>query len=190
MAKPETCAACGQEVRWGWRHDREAYWHREDVDHPPIFGNALTPEQWEVTRRALAEARGEKADEEEASHEIEPIEVHARDVTIDEFPPRSGIRQVINLITKQGWELVSVRHARGPYMGARKSLGVSDVHVVKARGPVRLDGTTPVAVASWRDLDFDFAYIGVLPHLERVKSTDLKAWIKGKYAPDSREGDD
>lgn len=41
---PLTCSKCGQEVRRGWRHGREAWWHREDVDHEPIFGRIFTPE--------------------------------------------------------------------------------------------------------------------------------------------------
>lgn len=44
MSRPETCSRCGEEVRWGWRHGRQAYWHRLDVDHLPLFGTIITPE--------------------------------------------------------------------------------------------------------------------------------------------------
>lgn len=38
--KSETCSRCGQEVRRGYRDGRLAWWHREAVDHEPVFGNA------------------------------------------------------------------------------------------------------------------------------------------------------
>lgn len=39
------CAVCGEELRLGWRHGRRDFWHREDVDHFPIFGHIRTPEE-------------------------------------------------------------------------------------------------------------------------------------------------
>lgn len=46
MASRETCSRCGEEVRWGWRHGRQSYWHREDVDHEPVFGYIMSDEDW------------------------------------------------------------------------------------------------------------------------------------------------
>lgn len=42
--KPEVCTHddCGQEVRWGYRDGRQAWWHRDDVGHEPIFGRRMT----------------------------------------------------------------------------------------------------------------------------------------------------
>lgn len=36
--RPQTCSTCHQEVRWGWRDGREGWWHRDPVDHQPVFG--------------------------------------------------------------------------------------------------------------------------------------------------------
>jgi hypothetical protein len=181
MPKPETCSRCGQEVRYGRRGDFTGWLHREEVDHVAVFGRIMTPEMEEKVR-LHREAVESAVDPDEGP--LPPVEIYAHDVDPEDFAPRSGIRQIINLIPKQGWELLSVRHARGPYVGSKgQSLGISDSHVVKARGPARLDGGVPVAVASWRDSKFDFAYIGTIEkgHLEprKVDSTSMKNWIKG-----------
>lgn len=53
MTRPETCSRCGEEVRRGWRHGREAYWHRLDVDHEPVFGRMMTEaDKAEIERQA------------------------------------------------------------------------------------------------------------------------------------------
>lgn len=65
MAAVETCSVCGAEVRWGHRDGldgqgvRLAYWHRELVDHEPIFGRRMTAEDVaEVARqKALPRTR-------------------------------------------------------------------------------------------------------------------------------------
>lgn len=44
MAASETCSTCGEEVRYGYRDGVLAYWHRLEVDHVPIFGYVMTPE--------------------------------------------------------------------------------------------------------------------------------------------------
>jgi len=53
MASSETCSRCGQEVRWGWRDGREGYWHREAVDHVPIFGHIQTEDERAEIERQL-----------------------------------------------------------------------------------------------------------------------------------------
>lgn len=53
MASSETCSLCGQEVRWGWREDREAYWHRDAADHQPVFGRIFTAEDKAEVERQL-----------------------------------------------------------------------------------------------------------------------------------------
>lgn len=220
--RSETCSRCSQEVRFGTRGTTTGWLHREDVDHIAILGRIATPEDLaeidrqdrEVVRydndgmayttaefdilkdkdvdrrrRRLAELKGEDPDYVEP---LPPVEVQAHDVDPTDFPPRSGIRQVINLVHGKGktrvdgWELISVRHARGPYVGADGSvLSISDTHVVKARGPRELDGGLPIAVASWRDGKFDFAFIGTIkdnrldPH--KVDATTMKNWIKGTH---------
>jgi len=209
----QTCSRCGEEVRYGTRRLTTGWLHRGNPDHAAILGHIMTPEEaaeierqqhlirhfedgsdyttaeFDILRdkdvdrrkRRLAELRGEPADQVVALPEPE---VPCRPVEITEFAPRSGIKQVINLVGKQGWELRGVTHARGPYIGADGSvLSTSDSHVVRARGPARIDGTVPVAVASWRDGSFDFAFVGVIAdgrlRAEKVDSASLKKWIKG-----------
>lgn len=171
MAAVEVCSRCGQEVRWGWRHGREMYWHREDVDHQPVFGQRLAPPPPEDL-------------EEERDLTIPPPEVSAHPVGPDDFPPRSGIRQIYNLIGKTpGWEVVRFTAARGPYVGSKgEVLSISDSVVLTARGPVLLDGSRRVAVASWRDGAFDFAHLGVAKNgrieITPGNSAAMKDWIK------------
>lgn len=140
-----------------------------------------------------AEERELEFDEDEDRETTDDIEVEEypepemrrTPVTADEFPPRSGIRQICNLVAKtDGWEIVRFTKARGPYIGAAGGvLSTSDSVVLGARGPVQVDGTRRVAVASWRDGSFDSAYTGVLEGGQitttGVNSAGLKAWIKG-----------
>lgn len=157
------CRECRAVVKYGWRHGRPGWWHREDLDH---------------------EAFPIVAPEEEEVEEVPPVEVPSHTVTAEDFAPRSGIRQVINLVGKtEGWELRRLTSARGPYLGAKSQvLGISDVVVLGARCDP-LDGPPRIAVGSWRDGKFDFAYIGIIQDrrfvTHRVKSTGLKNWIKG-----------
>lgn len=61
MPRPETCSICGEEVRWGWRPGLTSpqgpgsgFWmHREDVDHTPILGRIMTPEDIAEQERQL-----------------------------------------------------------------------------------------------------------------------------------------
>lgn len=235
--RSETCSRCGEEVRYGKRGTLRGWLHREEVDHAPILGTIVTPEQiaendrqqhlprtrmvtkskgkgdkkitWEeeeaytTAELDLERYRKQKKFREAEERELEfdddgdpettddieveqypEPEVRSTPVAVDEFPPRSGIRQVANLIPRQGWEIVRFTKARGPYLGATgKVLSTSDSVVLGARGPVQLDGTRRVAVASWRDGGFDSAYIGTLEDgrltTTGVNSAGLKAWIKG-----------
>lgn len=189
MAKSETCSVCGQEVRWGTRDGRLMYHHREVVDHQPVFGVMV---KTYIPREHI-----------EPDEKVVPeIEVPCHPVDLTEFTPQSGIRQIANLVSgitrvmpngksskslkhppmAPGWELVSLTHSRGPYMGSKgDALSVSDCHVLRARAR-QVDGSIKIAVASWRDLEFDFAYIGTIANgrLEprRVSSDTMKDWIK------------
>lgn len=113
-----------------------------------------------------------------------PVEIPGHTVEPDSFAPRSGIRQVINLLPKHGWELRRLTRSRGPYAGSRgEVLSISDSIVLGASKPVELDGSRHIAVASWRDGKFDFAYVGVVRSgalsPRRVNATEMKDWIKG-----------
>lgn len=157
------CRACREEVRFGYRDGNPGWLHREEKDHP---GQPM------IAPQAVEETP------------LPEVEVPQHNVTAEDFPPRSGIRQVINLVRKQGWDLRRLTQSRGPYIGAKGDvLSISEVTVLAAVGPARLDGGVPVAVGSWRDGSFDFAYIGeiVKGNLSptKVDATTMKNWIKG-----------
>lgn len=208
------CSRCDEEVRFGTRGLTTGWLHRVDGDHAAILGHIQTPEEAaeivrqdrEVVRyfddgtayttaefdilrdkdvdrrkRRLAELQGEDVD---ARVVIPEPEVPSHPIAAADFPPRSGIRQVFNLIGKNTWDLVSATGTRGPYLGADGSvLSISTADVIRARGPARIDGSVPVAVASWRDGSFDFAYIGLIQDsrldVRKVDATTMKNWIKG-----------
>lgn len=105
-------------------------------------------------------------------------------IEVSDLRPRSGPRILCGTVKKAGWDLVRLTTSRGPYIGADGSvLSTSDSIVLCARGPARLDGMTPIAVASWRDYKLDFAYRGEIRgrkiNLTGVNSDGLKDWIKG-----------
>jgi hypothetical protein len=191
---------------------------REDVIRYMDDGTPYTTAEYEIKKdpdaarrkMRLAALRGEEVEEEE----MPEAEINAHDVDPTTLPT-GGIKQVVELVSgvtrlmpngknskskkhppaAPGWELVSLRHWRGPYLGADgKVLGISDIMRVKARGPKGLDGSQGWAVASWRDGEFDFAYTGVIQggrtSPTKVNSTTMKDWIKGNHDPDASEGDD
>jgi hypothetical protein len=198
MTRPQTCSRCGQEVRYGVRGGIKGWLHRDpDVDHMPLFGGPLwSPELQARLEASLAEmaARGKadkKKDSGPAEEEDQPDKwaevpepyVTAQPVGPGDFPPRSGIRQIYNLVEKtKGWEVANFTLAIGPYVGARgQVLSISDSVKMVMRGP-GVDSGVRVAVASWRDGSFDSAYIGILKgntvHTQPANSNALKAWIK------------
>ena len=200
MTAPQTCARCGQEVRYGVRAGIKGWLHREDVDHLPLFGQLWTAEDQARVEASLVEmaARG-KADkakaeaeaaeqERETWDEVPEPEIRCTDIDPDSFPARAGIRQICNLIKRtESWELKRVTYARGPYVGARgQVLSISDHHKISALGPIvpgdGLDAGQRFVVASWRDMKFDAGYTGLIrgqtvyPH--PANSDAMKAWIK------------
>jgi hypothetical protein len=196
------CSACGQEIRFGERDGRKGWHHREPVDHAPVLGHRV-----DMSGSNMLEAEPEPDDPLQSAE----VEVWAHPVEPTEFAAQSGLRQMANLVSGEtrlmpngktskskkhppaapGWELVNITHARGPYRGNNgKVLSVSDTHVLRARGPVGLDGSRRIAVGSWRDLAFDYAYVGVLSKsgridpLVRASSTEMKDWILGHDLPE------
>jgi hypothetical protein len=198
VTRPQTCSRCGEEVRYGRRDGILGWLHRDPaVDHMPLFGGPLWSPDLQVRLEAsLAEmaARGstdkkkkqeseEPAEEKQKWDEVPEPYVTAQPVRPEDFPPRSGIRQIYSLVEKtDGWEVVNFTLAIGPYVGARgEVLSISDSVKMVMRGP-GVDSGTRVAVASWRDGEFDSAYTGILKGkvvwTEPANSTALKAWIK------------
>lgn len=203
----ETCSTCGQEIRFGVRNPTPQWpgprWlHRDpadDADHIPTHGTLIGTEGWaaiEANKNAMvAERKGKKdskaADEEEDNEPVivdlpEP-EIRATPIPVTDLPPRSGIRQVANLIEKtDGWTLRTLTRSRGPYVGARgQVLSISDMILIRASGEEvdGVRGNRRFVVASWRDGKFDFAYVGTIAHGVAIpraaNATELKAWIRG-----------
>lgn len=151
--------------------------------------------------------KGEAAKAYDALHEPEakalpPVEVRCHPVEPGDPLVPSGARQIAELVSgvtrmtpagkssksrkhppmAPGWELRRLTHARGPYVGSSgEALSVSDTIVLGARGP-EVDGRRRIAVASWRDGAFDFAYTGIVAGAvattTAANSNALKAWIK------------
>lgn len=149
------CSSCRRETRFDWRTHR--WTHRDDSDH-------------EI---APVVPVGEETDEEPVEPIPEP-EVRATPKTVEDLPPRSGMRQIANLLVNEGWQL-SISYARGPYLSAAgKMLSVSDSIVIRG-----LDNGRQI-VGSWRDAKFDFAYVrpNGQKHWVAATSSDLKTFIK------------
>src|SRR5690348_14208881 len=103
---------------------------REGKDGETIQYTTAEWEEARYTKAKRAQLAAERADEddEEAEEPLPEPEVRARPIDISEFAPRSGIRQIYNLVEKTpGWQIVNLHYARGPRMGASGgSLGISD----------------------------------------------------------------
>ena len=154
------CSTCRGETRFDWRIHR--WTHREDSDHE-IF--PVVP-------------AAEEVDDFEPEGEIPEPEVRATPKTVEDLPPRSGMRQIANLIDGlPNWKLLGITYARGPYLSsAGKLLSISDSIVIRA---LSLDKSHGV-VAFWRDAKFDFAYTRVgKEDWKKMTSTELKTFIKG-----------
>lgn len=207
--RAEQCGRCGAEVRFGVRQsaartpaDQDAaYWmHRDpadDIDHAVILGTPWTPAlQAKLDESLAAMAERGKADdakkkqEKEAEEkdvwaEVPAPEVLSHPITKAELRPRSGVLQMFNLVSKTpDWEVRRLTASRGPYVGARgQVLSISDAIVMGMRGPT-LDGATQVAVASWRDYKFDFAWTGMMRNgivaTQPANSEGLKTFIRGE----------
>lgn len=151
--------------------------------------------------------KGDAAKAYDAQHAPEdaalpPVEVWGHTVTPDDPLVPQGARLLAELVSgvtrmtpkgksskspkhpamAPGWELRRLTRARGPYIGSSgEALSVSDTIVLGARGP-EVDGEYRIAVASWRDGSFDFAWTGVVRGsavvTEQANSNALKAWIK------------
>ena len=205
MTRSQTCAKCGQEVRHGKREDITGWLHRDpDIDHLPLFGGPLwTPELQADLEASLAEmaARGNARDKDDAPEpewlgdEIPEPEIACHTIEVSDLRPRSGILGMANLILGrnkdkvQGWELRRLTHTRGPYVGARgQVLSIDDFIVLGAAGP-----ENRVAVAAWRNYDYDFGYAGVIDAASKkirttpANSTELRSWIKGGLTPGTTE---
>lgn len=178
------CSRCGEEIRIGWRNGHRTWWHRAEADHGSTQGHMITPPTRGVVSKASRKkvSYEEEVDEDPEGPMPEP-EVACHPVTVDDFPPRSGIRQIANLVGKTpGWEVRRFTASRGPYLSAKGSvLSISDSVVLGARGP-EVDGERPIAVASWRDGKYDFGSVGTMRgsriSSRPASSTEVKAWIK------------
>lgn len=152
------CRHCRAEVRFGFRRGEAGWWHKEDVDHEsdPVVEPAVEPPM-----------------------EIPEPEVRRTPLEVDDERVRGGIKTLVNLLVKQEWEIVRLSYARGPYLGAKEVLGISDHITLKARRGDR------AIVACWRDGKFDTGYaLSKAAGPRAVNSNVLKRWIKGEQLDD------
>ena len=198
------CSACGEEIRWGTRDDTEAWWHRGPVEHAVIHGHRHTQADEDRDNAALDLVRyddpvipfapvaytiRERYNVGVAAKDVErePIpapEVLCTPVTKTDKRVPGGAKQVWNLAESMGWTVYRSTYSRGPriHSSLQTLLSVSDYFVLG----VRLDEHDLVAVGSWCDSKFDFAYAGKLNRktnnvdLKRVDSKTLKSLIKGE----------
>lgn len=201
----DQCSRCGQEIRWGWRDGRQAYWHREDVDHATMQGHLHTQADEDAHNAVLDEVRYDdpvipflpvpytireryaKKLDDDGEEVVEPIpapEVVAEPVEKGSSWVPGGAKQIWNLAEKNGWTIVRATRSRGPRVHASHGtlLSISDFFQLK----MRLDSEDRSAVASWTDGKFEFAY-NVTIHrdtktltADKANSDGLKAWIKGE----------
>lgn len=161
------CKKCGEPVRFGWRYNTPGWWHRDAKDHEGLPVVEPTDDRPEP---------------------IPPVERPCEPFDPSTLSPRSGVRQIIKVVHDNGWDLRSITSSRGPYMGSKgEMLSISDSLVLRSRGPVSLDGTYRIAVASWRDAKFDFAFIGTVKDghasVTKANSDEMKDWIRGHENP-------
>lgn len=151
------CRQCQAELRFGWRDGQAGWWHRENVDHS---GVPVVPPADPYVAPVIPEP-------EEPCHSI----------TVEDLRPRSGPRQIANLLPKHGWEIRRMTASKGPYINARGEVSrISDSIVMSAVHP---DGRR--LVACWVDVAFEFAYIGRGAGVTACNATELKGWIKGTH---------
>jgi hypothetical protein len=176
MAASETCAVCGQEVRWGHRDGVTGYLHRDAVDHHVKFGRLVahaelqaeldreldrervledgtvyTTRGWQIAKmakaaRLAAEEAGRDPDEDAELHAIPPPEIYALPIEIDDPRLPGGCKSKLKLARKHGWE-AWVTHSRGPRVHGTTQALIEMSDVFVLR--MRLDGTDRAAVASW-----------------------------------------
>jgi hypothetical protein len=169
----ETCTYpdCGQEVRHGVRDGASGWWHREAVDHNPMFGVVSSPEQ------RLPSDGGEDAAREEFV--VPEPEVSATPVAYDDERVPIGARIVLKKCNDNGvrW---TASYSRGPRLHSSRDevLGISDCILVRMLDE---DGTS--AVACWwtksKGYELEFAYVGK-ESARPVNSNELRAWIEKK----------
>lgn len=170
--RPETCSACDQEVRHGWRDGVEGWWHRENVDHNPIFGRRVTRADWDrgmasaAARSAGKVTKGEAVVDDEKDPDAEVFVPHVEVPWVICEPEQmpGGATIVANLAAKHHFD-TALWYARAHWKGKV----ISDMHRVEvAKGDLK-------AVAWWRDGKFESA---VVNKTGRVNSDGLRAAIK------------
>jgi len=183
----EVCSRCHQEVRWGFRGGQEAYWHRDDVDHAPVFGHMITVADKAEIERQLdlprVDANGEpyttrdfdiarykdrekrEAAEREAAEasdeEWEEHEVPAPEVTSTEIemsdPRLPGGAKQIWNLCLKNGWTCRAFYSRGARIHKSHGRVLSIADYVVLK--MALDKGDRRAVGSWEDGSFDFAYI-------------------------------
>lgn len=143
-----------------------------------------------MSKAARDRAAEEAADDDEEIQPLEPIEIHTiplphkgrlfvgcPDGTVAQAAVPGGVRTLINAGSKSGWRVRRLTYSRGPYLGAKGSLGVSDMVVLVMEGPV-LDSERTLAIGSWRDGGSDWAWLVRGSKTDRIGAKALRDFIK------------
>lgn len=152
------CRVCGEEVRFGWRHSRPGWFHRDDPDHD---GVPTVPREPVVVLDPVPDSP----------------EVPATPIELGDPRVPTGCRSIAKLAAKHGLTVQRLTYSRGPWLGSKgNTLSISDAVVLAVASPQRFDGCAVYALGLWRDGAFEFGYIA--PQMEKVNSTVMRGWIK------------
>lgn len=138
------------------------------------------PEDSDILRKAYRSAHPDYREEIPPDTTIPEPEV--RSTPIEPADPRmpGGAKSIIKLAVKEGWGF-DAAYSRGPWMHSTRwvPIGISDLVLVRLGLP-SLDKPTELAVASWRDKSFEWAYYWPARSAQpvRVNSAELKARIR------------
>jgi hypothetical protein len=197
MVKPLVCAVCHEEVRWGTRGGRLAWWHRDDqpdtttgyvdkrVGHEPVLGHP----SWESNLVTVdVEGTTKDGEEDDRIWVVPPPEVYAHPIDIDgdgldaELMP-GGARNLIKAVRQRGGRALAT-YSKGPRIHSSHGnlLEMSGYVVVK----FERDGRR--AVARWVNKagkwELDCAYIlHYCDHLIHpipavaAKGLDIRSWL-------------
>lgn len=175
LPRPEVCTLCDQEVRYGVRHGKQGWWHREDVDHYARFGTPAPPLAEILERRERWEA-DQREEPDDAKEEIPAvIEQPAIKIELEDDRMPGGAKTILKLAEKQEWRVLAT-YSRGPWMHTVTwtPTAISDYVLV------RMQRGSEHAVGIWRDQKFKrgWTWRDGTASLEQVNSDNLKARLK------------
>jgi hypothetical protein len=196
--KSETCSRCGEEVRFGVRNKRLAWWHRDDQPldltitrrdgHEPVFGTpapSLGPANLDLDYTEPEEDTGET---DTRIFDTPPPEVYATEVPEGKMP--GGAQILINAIRRAGGRAVAT-YSRGPRVHSAHGnlLEVSDWVVVKfGRDGRRAVARWVTKNGKWHlDCSYTIEYDQRTAYPTKTDAAGLRAWMLKWHGPHKEE---